>query len=91
MAFYVYDHIHLLSPEPMATAQYFNRMFGARFMATTQPDGPPRVDPDLNGLALFIAQRDADAPRLAQPIRIRGRSFRAAGRGSECGSGGFAG
>lgn len=68
MAFYVYDHIHLLSPEPMATARYFNRMFGARIVESVQSDGRPRVDLDLNGLDIFIAQCDADAtPSAAHP------------------------
>ena len=45
MAFYTYDHIHLLSPEPMETAQYFNQMFGARIVESVQSDGNPRVGP----------------------------------------------
>ena len=68
MAFYVYDHIHLLSPEPMATARYFNRMFGARIVESVQSDGRPRVDLDLNGLDIFIAPCGADAtPSAAHP------------------------
>ena len=56
MAFYTYDHIHLLSPEPMETARYFNEMFGARIVESVQSDGNPRVDLDLNGLEIFIAR-----------------------------------
>ena len=56
MAFYTYDHIHLLSPEPMETARYFNEMFGARIVESVQSDGNPRVDLDLNGLDIFIAR-----------------------------------
>lgn len=68
MAFYVYDHIPVLSPEPMATARYFNRMFGARIVESVQSDGRPQVDLDLNRLDLFIAQCDADAtPSAAHP------------------------
>lgn len=68
MAFYVYDHIHLLSPEPMETARYFNRMFGARIVESVQSDGRPRVDLDLNGLDIFIARCDADAtPSAGHP------------------------
>ncbi len=29
MATFTYDHIHLRSPDPEATAQYYERMFGA--------------------------------------------------------------
>ena len=56
MAFYTYDHIHLLSQEPMETARYFNEMFGARIVESVQSDGNPRVDLDLNGLDIFIAR-----------------------------------
>ena len=68
MAFYTYDHIHLLSPEPMETAQYFNRMFGARIVESVQSDGNPRVDLDLNGLEIFIARCAEDAtPSAGHP------------------------
>lgn len=60
MAFYTYDHIHLLSQEPMETARYFNEMFGARIVESTQSDGRQRVDLDLNGLEIFIAPCAAD-------------------------------
>ena len=56
MTTYTYDHIHLLSEDPMATAQYFNRMFGAAIVESVQTDGQPRVDLDLNGLVIFIAR-----------------------------------
>ena len=29
MAKFTYDHIHLRSPDPERTAQYYERMFGA--------------------------------------------------------------
>ena len=56
MVTYTYDHIHLLSEDPMATAQYFNRMFDAAIVESVQTDGQPRVDLDLNGLVIFIAR-----------------------------------
>ena len=51
---YHYDHIHLLSRDPKATAKYYEKMFGAKVIETVQPDGSPRIDLDLNGLAIFI-------------------------------------
>ena len=62
MPTYTYDHIHLRSREPMETAQYFQRMFGAEIIESLQPDGQPRVDLDINGLAIFIAQADDSTP-----------------------------
>ncbi len=68
MAFYAYDHIHLLSPQPMETARYFNQMFGARIVESVQSDGNPRVDLDLNGLDIFIARCAEDAtPSASHP------------------------
>ena len=59
---YKYDHIHLRSREPMETARYFERMFGAKIIESIQTDGQPRGDLDINGLAIFIAEADSDLP-----------------------------
>jgi catechol 2,3-dioxygenase-like lactoylglutathione lyase family enzyme len=56
------DHVHLRSPEPEATAQYYEKMFGAEVIRSTQPDGSARVDLNLGGLSVFIAPvRDGQA------------------------------
>ena len=62
MPTYSYDHIHLRSIDPMATAQYFNKMFDARIVESIQSDGQSRIDLDLNGLTIFIAKADEDTP-----------------------------
>ena len=41
MVTYSYDHIHLRSKDPMSTAQYFNKMFGAEIRESIQSDGQP--------------------------------------------------
>ncbi len=51
---FVYDHIHLRSPDPEATAQYYERMFGAEVLRSMQ-DGKPRIDLKLGGVNIFIA------------------------------------
>jgi catechol 2,3-dioxygenase-like lactoylglutathione lyase family enzyme len=51
---FVYDHIHLRSPDPEATAQYYERMFGAEVLRSTQ-EGKPRIDLKLGGVNIFIA------------------------------------
>lgn len=53
---YTYDHIHLRSRDPMETAQYYNKMFGAKILESVQPDGQKRIDLDINGLTVFIAR-----------------------------------
>ena len=64
MPFYSYDHIHLRSRDPMATAQYYQRMFDAKIVESIQSDGKPRLDLDINGLTVFLAHvpDDADIP-----------------------------
>jgi catechol 2,3-dioxygenase-like lactoylglutathione lyase family enzyme len=51
---YHWDHVHLRSPDPEATAQWFERMLGAQVLRTTQ-QGKPRVDLKLGGANIFIA------------------------------------
>ena len=46
----------------METAQYFNKMFGAEIKKSIQSDGQSRVDIDINGLIIFIAQAEASTP-----------------------------
>lgn len=55
MVKFTYDHVHLRSPDPEATAQFYERMFGADVLRTVQ-QGKPRVDLNLGGLKVFIAQ-----------------------------------
>ncbi len=62
MVTYSYDHIHLRSRDPMATAQYFNKMFDAKILESIQSDGQQRIDLDINGLIIFIAKADDAVP-----------------------------
>ena len=62
MTTYTYDHIHLRSRDPMATAQYFNKMFDAEILESVQTDGVSRIDIDVNGLMIFIAPADEATP-----------------------------
>lgn len=54
MAQFTYDHIHLRSPDPEATARYYERIFGAQVLRTMQ-EGKPRIDLKLGGADIFIA------------------------------------
>jgi lactoylglutathione lyase len=56
MSKFAYDHIHLRSPDAEATAQWYERMFGAEIIRSIQSDGRPRIDLNLGGVAVFIAQ-----------------------------------
>lgn len=50
MATVTWDHIHLRSPDPAATAQWFAEMLGAEIV-----QGPGRIDLKLGGANVFIA------------------------------------
>ena len=50
-----WDHIHLRSKDPEATAQWYERMLGAEVVRTMQ-QGKPRIDLQLGGAKVFIAQ-----------------------------------
>jgi lactoylglutathione lyase len=54
MAKYTWDHVHLRSPNPEATAQWFERMLGAEILRSMQ-EGKPRIDLKLGGANIFIA------------------------------------
>jgi lactoylglutathione lyase len=54
MAKFVCDHVHLRSPDPEATAGWYERMFGAEVIRSMQA-GKPRIDLMLGGLDVFIA------------------------------------
>jgi len=55
MATFTWDHIHLRTPDPEATAQWFERIFGAEVMRSTV-QGKPRIDIKLGGANIFTAQ-----------------------------------
>ena len=52
---YTYDHIHVRTKDPEGMASFFETMFGAKVLRLIQSDGAPRVDLNVNGLAIFIA------------------------------------
>jgi lactoylglutathione lyase len=54
MATFTYDHMHLRSPDPEATAAWYERMLDAQVIRTMQ-DGKPRIDLKVGGANIFIA------------------------------------
>jgi catechol 2,3-dioxygenase-like lactoylglutathione lyase family enzyme len=67
MATFTYDHVHLRSPDAEATARWYEKMFGAEVIRSVQSDGRPRVDLNLGGVAVFIAQVPAAEAVAAPP------------------------
>jgi lactoylglutathione lyase len=61
-----WEHIHLRSSDPEATASWYHDKLGAEVIKTSQPDGSMRIDLNLAGQKVFIARAQpnkvADAP-----------------------------
>jgi lactoylglutathione lyase len=66
---YYFDHVHVVTKDPKATANYFHTMFDAKVIETA-PDGKPRIDLDLNGLTIFLLK---EAPGENLPAGPSGR------------------
>jgi lactoylglutathione lyase len=67
MAGYWFDHIHLASPDPVKTAEYYEKMFNAKKTVTELGGGRVSVSVDLNGTKVLIApkrQGEAEKPSL---------------------------
>ena len=72
MPVYRYDHVHLRSPDPEATARFFVTMFGAELVHGTYGPGTfypgqPRVYVKLGGQTVLIAPPHHDEPTAAEP------------------------
>jgi lactoylglutathione lyase len=63
-----FDHIHLRSPDPEATAGWFAEMLGAEVLRSA-PHGQPRIDLKLGGLDIFIAPVPAGDASVGAPPR----------------------
>jgi lactoylglutathione lyase len=66
MAQFTFDHIHLFSRDPEATAAFYERMFGAEVIRSTQ-QGKPRIDLKLGGANIFILDVSQDSKAVAGP------------------------
>ena len=69
MTKFIWEHIHLRSPDPATTAAWYQDNLGAEIIRTPQADGSTRYDLDLTGQKIFIAKADpgATAPSPQTP------------------------
>jgi lactoylglutathione lyase len=54
----VWEHIHLKTPDPEATAGWYRDNLGAEIIRTKQADGGTRIDLNLSGQKVFLAPVD---------------------------------
>ena len=73
MATYTWDHIHLRTADPEATAQWYERMLGAEVIRTMQQGKPPPVTPyqGLDHFGLTVSGIDA----LVAELKGKGVEF----------------
>lgn len=53
-----WEHVHLRSPDPEATARWYHNNLGADVIRTANADGSTRIDLNLAGQKVFIAKAD---------------------------------
>ncbi len=64
MTSFNFDHIHLFSKNPEATASFYEKMFGAQ-VTRSMAGGKPRIDMKLGGANIFILDVSADPKIVA--------------------------
>jgi lactoylglutathione lyase len=65
-----FDHVHIISKEPEATAKWYVEMFGATIAANTIARGAPQIFVELGGMTILIrGRRPGEDPDAARPIR----------------------
>jgi predicted enzyme related to lactoylglutathione lyase len=57
MAKYKFDHIHLMSPDPVKTAEFYQKNFGATITEKIEMgDGRVMLNMDLGGVSVLISK-----------------------------------
>ncbi len=61
---YWFDHIHLMSPDPVKTAEFYEKMFGAEQVGKRDlGDGRVFVNLNLNGTTILVSSPRGDDTR----------------------------
>ncbi len=58
MVKFTWEHVHLRSPNPEETAAWYQDKLGADVIRTKMADGSSRIDLNLAGQKIFIAQAE---------------------------------
>jgi lactoylglutathione lyase len=65
-----FDHVHIISEDPKASANWYVEMLGATIAANTMARGARQIFVDLGGMTILIrGQRPGEDPAAARPIR----------------------
>ena len=64
-----FDHVHIISKDPEASANWYVEMFGATITANTIARGAPQIFIDLGGMTILIrGQPPGEDPAAAGPF-----------------------
>ena len=67
---FTFDHVHIISKNPRASAEWYVEMFGARIAVDTVARGAPQIFVELGGMTILIrGERPGEDPVSARPIR----------------------
>jgi catechol 2,3-dioxygenase-like lactoylglutathione lyase family enzyme len=67
---FTFDHVHIISKDPHASAQWYVEMFGARVDRDTVARGAPQIFVELGGMTILIrGKRLGEDPTPTRPIR----------------------
>ena len=65
-----FDHVHIISKDPEALANWYVEMLGATIAANTMARGAPQIFPELGGMTILIrGWRPGADPVAASPIQ----------------------
>jgi catechol 2,3-dioxygenase-like lactoylglutathione lyase family enzyme len=65
-----FDHVHIISRDPKAAAEWYVEMFGATIVADTVARGAPQIFVELGGMTILIrGERPGEDPGEPRPIR----------------------
>ena len=65
-----FDHVHIISENPRASAEWYVEMFGAAIAADTVARGAPQIFVELGGMTILIrGKRPGEDPAPGRPIR----------------------
>jgi catechol 2,3-dioxygenase-like lactoylglutathione lyase family enzyme len=65
-----FDHVHIISETPRASAAWYVEMLGAHIAADTMARGAPQIFVELGGMTILIrGKRPGEEPVSPRPIR----------------------
>ena len=66
---FAFDHVHLISREPKAAAQWYVEMFGATIARDSETRGAPQIFVEIGGMTVIIrGRRPGEEPSDPKPV-----------------------